>query len=198
MVSVLGKVYREGGVISFWAGVGPNIVRTFLVNAAELGTYDEAKHRLIPYTGDSVFAHTGASGAHIRICNTPAPMCNTTAPLCNPPAPVHVLNATNFVYPTRMPCLCHLDPEAYGLARLAGIAGLASACVSTPADVVKTRVMNAAGSNLGPVNMLLHMLRHEGPRAFYKGFVPIVVRKVLWCFIFFVSYEQIRLTAGAC
>ena len=32
----------------------------------------------------------------------------------------------------------------------------------------------------------------------YKGFTPIVVRKVLWCSMFFVTYEQLRaaLVAG--
>ena len=43
MGSVLRTVYSKGGVLSFWAGLTPNVCRTFLVNAAELGTYDEAK-----------------------------------------------------------------------------------------------------------------------------------------------------------
>ena len=30
-------------VLGLWAGLRPNIARTFLVNAAELGTYDQAK-----------------------------------------------------------------------------------------------------------------------------------------------------------
>ena len=63
MASVVRSVYRDGGLLSFWAGVGPNVMRTFLVNAAELGTYDEAKHRLVPYVGDTALAHVGASGA---------------------------------------------------------------------------------------------------------------------------------------
>ena len=41
MVGVVQKVYRAEGVLGFWAGYRPNIARTFLVNAAELGTYDE-------------------------------------------------------------------------------------------------------------------------------------------------------------
>ena len=38
-------------------GLWPNVTRTFLVNAAELGTYDEAKSRLVPILGDGFFAH---------------------------------------------------------------------------------------------------------------------------------------------
>ena len=38
-------------------GLEPNVARTFLVNAAELGTYDEAKSHLVPVLGDGFFAH---------------------------------------------------------------------------------------------------------------------------------------------
>ena len=31
-----------------------------------------------------------------------------------------------------------------------------------------------------------------GPSALYKGFNPIFVRKVVWCSVFFVTYEQLR------
>ena len=36
------------------------------------------------------------------------------------------------------------------------------------------------------------IVRHEGVLALYKGFVPIVVRKVLWCSAFFLCYERLR------
>lgn len=137
MASVLARVYRLDGLPGFWAGLQPNVARTFLVNAAELGTYDEAKQRLIPHLGDNPAAHIGASG----------------------------------------------------------IAGVASACTSTPADVVKTRLMNSAGGGAqykGVVDAFVTIAREEGLGALYKGFSPIVVRKVVWCTIFFVSYEKSR------
>ena len=88
MGGVVRRVLRTDGVLGFWAGLAPNIARTFLVNAAELGTYDQTKEALVPLVGDNFFAFLGASG----------------------------------------------------------VAGLASAVVSTPADVVKTRMMNSAGA----------------------------------------------------
>ena len=48
MGAVLRGVYANGGVPAFWAGWQPNLVRTVLVNAAEIGTYDQAKHMLVP------------------------------------------------------------------------------------------------------------------------------------------------------
>ena len=139
MRAVAARVHAEGGILAFWSGVFPNVARTFLVNAAELGTYDEAKSRLVPVVGDNAAAHIGASG----------------------------------------------------------IAGVASACTSTPADVVKTRLMNAAGGAgdrqyAGVVDAARTIVRDEGVGALYKGFTPIVVRKVLWCSAFFVTYEQLR------
>ena len=106
-------------------GLRPNIARTFLVNAAELGTYDQAKTMLIPIVGDNFFAFLGAST----------------------------------------------------------IAGIASACTSTPADVVKTRLMNAAGGKQAYSGMMdagITIFKEEGFGALYKGFTPICVRKILW------------------
>ena len=37
MRSVIRSVYSEGGITAFWAGLPPNLLRTFLSNAMELG-----------------------------------------------------------------------------------------------------------------------------------------------------------------
>jgi len=136
MGDVVARVWQRDGLLGFWAGVRPNVARTFLVNAAELGTYDEAKAQLRPLLGDGVLSHVGASGA----------------------------------------------------------AGFTSACVSTPADVVKTRLMNAAGGEQQYRGMLhagYRILLDEGPTALYKGFLPICTRKLVWCGVFFVTYEKL-------
>jgi len=137
MADVIRRVYGNQGLAGFWAGLYPNVCRTFLVNAAELGTYDQAKHMLIPYLGDNFFSHLGASG----------------------------------------------------------VAGFASACVSTPADVVKTRLMNQAGgaqAYKGMIDCVTNIYASEGFFALYKGFTPILLRKLLWTSAFFVTYERAR------
>jgi len=142
MAVVARRVWEQDGIAGFWAGVRPNIARTFLVNAAELGTYDEAKSRLKPHFGDGLLSHVGASG----------------------------------------------------------IAGFTSACVSTPADVVKTRLMNCAGGEKqyrGMFHAFSRILFDEGVGALYKGFLPICIRKLVWCAAFFVSYERIRSALNA-
>ncbi|CAD7950099.1 unnamed protein product [Amoebophrya sp. A120] len=138
--SVFRDVYKVDGIPGFWSGVKPNVMRTFLVNAAELGTYDQAKTEyFVPYCGDGLAAHVGASG----------------------------------------------------------VAGFVSACVSTPVDVVKTRLMNSAGlatkQYSGVIDATVSIVKEEGLGALYKGFTPICVRKLIWVTAFFVSYERIRL-----
>jgi len=142
MFDVVRRVWAKDGLLGFWAGLRPNVCRTFLTNAAELGTYDEAKSRIQPYLGEGLFTHVSASGC----------------------------------------------------------AGFSSACVSTPADVVKTRLMNAAGGTQEYRGMLhagYRILLDEGPAALYKGFIPICIRKVIWCGTFFVCYEQVRARMNA-
>mmetsp|Transcript_130534 Transcript_130534/g.278991 ORF Transcript_130534/g.278991 Transcript_130534/m.278991 type:complete len:288 (-) Transcript_130534:64-927(-) len=137
MRAVASRVWEKDGWRGFWAGLRPNVVRTFLVNGAEIGTYDEVKGQLLIFASDGLAAHVGASG----------------------------------------------------------VAGLVSACVSTPTDVVKTRLMNAAGSDQasrGILQTLASIMKEEGLLALYKGFLIIVCRKIIWCTVFFVIYESLH------
>lgn len=118
MVAIARSVVQKDGILGLWAGLGPNVARTFLVNAAELGTYDQAKSMLVSAVGEGPVAHIGASG----------------------------------------------------------IAGVTSALTSTPADVVKTRLMNDAGGEQRYKGMLhagRTILKEEGVGALYGGFYPI-------------------------
>mmetsp|Transcript_15665 Transcript_15665/g.24954 ORF Transcript_15665/g.24954 Transcript_15665/m.24954 type:complete len:307 (-) Transcript_15665:47-967(-) len=139
---VFARIWRTDGILGFWAGIGPNIARTFLVCAAELGTYDEVKTHLLKSQlfSDGPLAHVLASAS----------------------------------------------------------AAFASASISTPVDVVKTRLMSQAGSGAstspqyrGMVDGFVKIASNEGAMSFYKGFVPILTRKVLWCSCFFMTYEHL-------
>lgn len=77
--------------------------------------------------------------------------------------------------------------------------GLMGAVMSTPADVVKTRMMNQnpeAPLYRGSVDCLMKALRSEGVRGLYKGFIPTWARLGPWQIAFWVSYEQIRVATG--
>jgi len=75
----------------------------------------------------------------------------------------------------------------------ASLAGFAAVCVGSPLDVVKTRVMNAApGVYKNPLDCVIKVAKHEGPMAFYKGFIPNVARISGWCCVMFLTFENIK------
>lgn len=59
----LATIYKREGLRGFLRGLSPNIQRGFIVNAAELGSYDHSKDLLISsgILKEGVLAHTGAS-----------------------------------------------------------------------------------------------------------------------------------------
>ncbi|EDS42552.1 mitochondrial uncoupling protein [Culex quinquefasciatus] len=83
-------------------------------------------------------------------------------------------------------------------------AGLVAATMGTPADVVKTRVMNQPtdlhGNGLlykGAIDCLQQTIGKEGFFALYKGFLPVWIRMAPWSLTFWLSFEQIRSSLGA-
>lgn len=82
-----------------------------------------------------------------------------------------------------------------------GVSGFLSALVSTPFDVIKTRIMNQhAGAQRyrGMADCAAQTVRGEGLRALFSGFLPIYLRLAPWQLVFFVSYEQVsKLVFGA-
>ncbi|KAM6157650.1 dicarboxylate carrier UCP2 isoform 3-T3 [Rhynchocyon petersi] len=80
---------------------------------------------------------------------------------------------------------CHFT-SAFG-------AGFCTTIIASPVDVVKTRYMNSAqGQYSSAGHCALTMLRKEGPRAFYKGFMPSFLRLGSWNVVMFVTYEQLK------
>lgn len=82
-------------------------------------------------------------------------------------------------------------------------AGFTSAVLSTPADVVKSRIMNqpvdekGRGLNYkGTIDCFVRLLREEGIFAMYKGFMPYWLRVGPWAMVFWTVFENIRRLRG--
>ncbi|KAM7349381.1 uncoupling protein 4A isoform 1-T4 [Cochliomyia hominivorax] len=96
-------------------------------------------------------------------------------------------------------------PDCHTVHVLASIcAGFVAAIMGTPADVVKTRIMNQPtddkGRGLlykGSVDCLRQTVNKEGLTALYKGFLPCWIRMAPWSLTFWLSFEQIRKMLGA-
>jgi solute carrier family 25 protein 14/30 len=123
-------------------GVIPNAQRAFLVNAAELATYDVVKKQSVTYFGDNVASYfVGSIGA-----------------------------------------------------------GLAASIVSTPVDLVKTRLMNQPTDPVthrglkyrGAFDCAVKTCKAEGFWSIYKGFLPTWLRLGPYNLITFLAFEEYR------
>lgn len=63
------KIYKTEGIRGLWKGLGPNVIRNSVVNAAELVCYDTVKDFLLRnnYLGDNIICHfTSAFAGQFR------------------------------------------------------------------------------------------------------------------------------------
>ena len=72
------------------------------------------------------------------------------------------------------------------------IAGLVATTICSPADVLKTRIMNSSGSGEGVLKILAHAFKNEGPSFMFRGWVPSFVRLGPNTIITFLVVEQLR------
>ena len=74
--------------------------------------------------------------------------------------------------------------------------GLVSTIFCTPADVIKSRMMQTNSPYNGILNCIHKTVSEEGILSLYKGFFPIWFRLAPWQLIFWVSYERLRFISG--
>ena len=133
---IIKDIYKTDGLLGFYNGWKPSIVRAILVNIGELLTYDTTKKYLLNYMNDSIYCH--------------------------------IISSIN--------------------------SGFVSTVLSTPADVIKTRIM---ADNSGTIySVTKDIIKNEGITSLWKGFFPIWARIAPWQMFFWISYEQIRLLSG--
>ena len=81
----------------------------------------------------------------------------------------------------------------------AGIAGFFMACTVTPIDMMKTRLMNQPINEThynGLIDCFTKVLKHEGPFAFYRGFLPIWGRFAPQATLQLVVFEKLLKFTG--
>lgn len=87
----------------------------------------------------------------------------------------------------------HLDP-AKKLTHFSAslLAGLVATTVCSPADVVKTRIMNAKGSSDSAVSILTQAVKNEGVGFMFRGWLPSFIRLGPHTIVTFLALEQLR------
>ncbi|KAG1963577.1 mitochondrial uncoupling protein [Pimephales promelas] len=178
------KIIAEGGIRGLWAGWVPNVQRAALVNLGDLMTYDTVKHFLLRNTSmpDTMAPPGGGQGFGV-------PPQDFNWP--------HLATPTKNFWRRHWPdnSICH------GLASICS--GLVAATMGTPADVVKTRVMNQPRDSNGrgllyksSTDCLVQSVRREGFFSLYKGFLPTWFRMAPWSLTFWLTFEQMRRAMG--
>lgn len=65
-------IIKQEGVRALWTGLGPNVARNAIINAAELASYDQVKETIlkIPGFSDNVFTHllSGLGAGFFAVC----------------------------------------------------------------------------------------------------------------------------------
>ncbi|GAV74487.1 Mito_carr domain-containing protein [Cephalotus follicularis] len=65
-------IIRQEGLGGLWTGIGPNIARNAIINAAELASYDQVKQTILQIPGfmDNVFTHllAGLGAGLLAVC----------------------------------------------------------------------------------------------------------------------------------
>lgn len=72
------------------------------------------------------------------------------------------------------------------------VAGFVATTVCSPADVVKTRIMNAKGGGESPITILKSALTNEGVGFMFRGWIPSFIRLGPQTIVTFLVLEQLR------
>jgi len=87
----------------------------------------------------------------------------------------------------------HLDPSKKSTHFSASLmAGLVATTVCSPADVVKTRIMNAKGSSDSAATILTTAVKNEGVGFMFRGWLPSFIRLGPQTIVTFLVLEQLR------
>ncbi|KAG8090372.1 hypothetical protein GUJ93_ZPchr0011g26937 [Zizania palustris] len=66
------KIVRQEGFAALWTGLGPNVARNAIINAAELASYDQVKQTILKLPGfkDDVVTHllSGLGAGFVAVC----------------------------------------------------------------------------------------------------------------------------------
>lgn len=83
---------------------------------------------------------------------------------------------------------------AHGAASV--VAGLVATVMSTPSDVLKTRIMSDPDAYKSTWDCLVKTVRNDGALALYRGFFPIWARMGPKAMVFYLTFEQLRRALG--
>ncbi|XP_017324413.1 mitochondrial uncoupling protein 4 isoform X4 [Ictalurus punctatus] len=209
MLSTAVGIVREEGPLKLWQGATPAIYRHIVYSGGRMLAYEQLRDFVLGKSEDGSFPLCRVHGVihgFVKIAkeggirglwagwvpNVQRAALVNLGDLTTYDSVKHILLRNTSIEDN---CLCH------GLASTCS--GLVAAMMGTPADVVKTRIMNQPLDSNGrgllyksSIDCLVQSVRAEGLRTLYKGFVPTWLRMAPWSMTFWLTFEQIRHAVG--
>ncbi|ENN73197.1 hypothetical protein YQE_10176, partial [Dendroctonus ponderosae] len=204
---------NAGAFKGIYKGLGPQVIGSAPQAALFFVTYESIKHYsepLVPKAAMPFVYMFGASIAEVMACLVRVPMEIAKQRKQISPtdkSSLRILMSAYkyegfFKFPTLEFCKSfyrqkfknNIPLDSWEVAVCGSIAGGASAAITTPLDVVKTRIMLAdrkvaERSSLTFANTFKKVLRNEGLKGLFAGIVPRTLWIFLGGYIFFGSYD---------
>ncbi|KAJ0394250.1 hypothetical protein P43SY_004728 [Pythium insidiosum] len=211
---VLHSIFRQEGVLSFYKGLGPQLIGTIPDKAISLATREYVKSRFEdPTTFTASFASAATSGVTQSVVMNPVEIVKVRMQIDSSLTAAGVVRelgvqgiyrgysacfardvffaATYFtLYDLAKKKLEIEDGSALGWSLLAASsAGIPAAFFSTPLDVLKTRMQSRSATTRGFVETLRAVHSEGGAKALFAGWGPRVGRIAPQFGIVLVSYD---------
>uniref|UniRef100_A0A8C4PZC9 Solute carrier family 25 member 27 n=1 Tax=Eptatretus burgeri TaxID=7764 RepID=A0A8C4PZC9_EPTBU len=208
MLRVAFGVARDEGFLKLWQGVTPAIYRHIVYTGGRMTTYEQLREKVLCKNADGMFPLWVRGAGHaLRKILAEGGVRGLWAgwvPNVQRAALVNMGDLATYETMKRF-LLQHTSLKDNWICHSlsSASAGLVAACLGTPADVVKTRIMNqprnASSRGLcyhSSLHCLTNTMNDEGFWALYKGFIPTWTRMAPWSLTFWITYEHIRKLAG--
>ncbi|MEE6477027.1 hypothetical protein FKM82_011325 [Ascaphus truei] len=183
MVRTAVGIVQEEGLIKLWQGATPAVLRHIVYSGGRMVVYEQLRDSSL------------GKGENEDFPLWKAVIGGMTAGAIG----------QFFASPTD---LVKVQMQMEGKRRLEGkppriCSGVVAAGLGTPADVIKTRIMNQPRDKHGrgilyksSIDCFIQAVRGEGFMSLYKGFIPTWMRMAPWSLVFWLTYEQIRRLVG--
>lgn len=167
-------IFKNEGVKGLWSGMIATILRDAPYSGLYLMFYNQAKDSVKLFLVKHSSAHSLPSYS-----SYPHSLHDSSSP--PPPLLYRLLDS---IPQSSVHFLCSIS------------AGVLASAATQPPDVIKTRMQLHPGQHRSVLAAAVFILRTDGPRGFFAGFVPRTLRRTLMAAATWTLYEQLMTWMG--
>ncbi|ONH79773.1 Mitochondrial dicarboxylate transporter [Saccharomyces cerevisiae] len=177
---MLESILANEGVVGLYSGLSAAVLRQCTYTTVRFGAYDLLKENVIP-------REQLTNMAYLLPCSM---FSGAIGGLAGNFADVVV---TYDVFKNYLVTKLDFDASKnYTHLTASLLAGLVATTVCSPADVMKTRIMNGSGDHQPALKILADAVRKEGPSFMFRGWLPSFTRLGPFTMLIFFAIEQLK------